>query len=112
MKRPLSVKIALGGALAYAAIAILFNLLTALVVLVVGPTSELYSSALWNLKNLLTSSLVLVAVLVGAVSSITALVRHRESWLVPFLCLTLCCVGLSVQGIALGQFLSQLIHRG
>ena len=112
MKQPLSVKIAIGGALAYAAIAILFNLLTALIVLVVGPTSELYSSAIWNLKNLLASSLVLVAVLVGVVGSITALVRHRAARLVAFLCLTLSCVGLSVQGIAFSQFLSQLLHRG
>ena len=108
----LSVKIAVGASLAYALIAILFNLITALIVLVVGPVSELYSSPLWSLKNLAVSSLVLVSVLVGVVASITALVRHREARLVAFLALTLSCVGLSVQGLNASQMLTQWLHRG
>lgn len=107
----LSVKIAVGASLVYAVVAILFNLFNGAVVLVVGPVSELYVSTFWNLKNLLVSSLVLVAVLVGVVASITAMVRHRDARLVAFLTLTLSCVGLSVRLLDLSQFLTGLIHR-
>jgi len=107
----LSVKIAVGASLAYALIAILFNLITALIVLAVGPMSELYSSPVWTLKNVAVSSLVLVSVLVGVGASVTALVRHRDARLVTFLALTLSCVGLSVQGLNASQILSQWLHR-
>ena len=108
----LSLRIAVGAALVYAVVAILFNLSNSLIVLVVGPTSELYGSTLWTLKNLAVSTVVLIAVLVGSVASITALVRHRDTRLVAFLSLTLCAVGLSVRLLDVSQFLTQRLHGG
>lgn len=107
----LSVKIAVWASFAYALIAILYNLSNGLIVLAVGPVSELYISPLWKLKDLLVSSSVMVAVLVGVSASITALVRHREARLVAFITLTLSCVGLSQRMVDISQFLSGLIHR-
>lgn len=107
----LSVRIAVGASLVYALIAILFNLSNGVVFLLVGPYSDLYGAPLWNLKNLVVSSLVLVAVLVGLVASIVSLVRHRDARLVSFLSLTLSCVGLSVRLQDICSFLSQLLHR-
>ena len=107
----LSVRIAVGASLIYAVIAIVFNLSTGVLFLLIGPYSDLFSSPLWNLKNLVVASLILVAVLVGVVASIISLVRHRDARLVAFLTLTLSSVGLSVRLQDFCSFLTQLLHR-
>lgn len=107
----LSVRIAVGASLVYAVIAIVFNISNGVLFLMLGPYSDLYNSPLWNLKNLVVASLILVAVLVGLVASIVSLVRHRDARLVAFLTLTLSSVGLSVRLQDFCSFLTQLLHR-